>query len=389
MLQRLLPGLVVFLSLAPSSPAPAAPAAELTELHIDPARGDDRAPGSAERPLRSISAALARVPEPLERSMELHLAAGVHSTTGGVGMSEHSLALARTMRPGARVRIAPAKSGERVTFDWGNDDALIDARSGIWELERVTLGTYRAGQKRGIQSSSTAEVVATDIEFCLRSQSDAGLLARRGGRIVLNGAIRVNAQPPESGDTYCGIHATDQGVIEFDQRSGSSLVLGNGSLVASYWGSIRLGCDRASITCRTRSNCLSIGNSGRIDLRNTDTVLVATDPKNTPIGLEDDGHILAEDAHIKIQGKNDSAIALQKSSTLFCNDLELSGTFEYALWASSSSNFTGSFLGDIGRIEARTAASVCLERIHGKLIGPLEAKSGATITTPDRVITSR
>ena len=65
---------------------------------------------------------------------------------------------------------------------------------------------------------------------------------------------------------------------------------------------------------------VSIGNGGRIDLRNTVTTLRATDPKNTPIGLEDDGHVLAEDAHVVIEGPNDAAIALQKASAFFCND---------------------------------------------------------------------
>ena len=99
-------------------------------------------------------------------------------------------------------------------------------------------------------------------------------------------------------ETFCGVFATDHGVVEFDERDGSSLVLGNGNLSASYYGSIRLGCEEARVTSWTKSNNLAINNGGRIDLRNTPTVLRAQLRNNVPIGLEHDGHILAEDAHI-------------------------------------------------------------------------------------------
>jgi hypothetical protein len=354
-------------------------------LVVSIARGQDDAAGTKEHPLKSISAAIARLPDPLMNSVTISVEPGTYATTGGHGMSERSLELSRRMRAGVRVRIASSEA----VFAWNGGEPLVDVREGSWELSHLVVGSSSEGQKRGVQVSGPAEAIVDGVEFRLRSSSDAGLYARRGGRIVLRGAVRLNAPPPEEKESFCGILATDHGVIEFDERDGSSLVLGNGNLSVGNYGRIALGCATARIESRTGGNCLSIGNGGRIDLRNTETTLRATDPKNTPIGLEDDGHVLAEDAHVVIEGPNDAAIALQKASTFFCNDVELKGKFDHALWASSGSIFVGSFLGDVGRLEATTGASIHIERLKGKVVGHLEAKSGGVISLPDRVVGSR
>jgi hypothetical protein len=116
-------------------------------------------------------------------------------------------------------------------------------------------------------------------------------------------------------------------------------------------------------------------------------VLRAQLKNNTPIGLEHDGHILAEDAHLKIIGPNDSAIALQKASTLTCNDIELDGEFEYALWASSGSMFVGRFLTDVSKLDAKTGAQILVEGIAGRL-GEAVAQSGGLISLPNRLVRS-
>jgi hypothetical protein len=359
-------------------------------LHVDAARGDDTADGTREHPLKTISAAIARLPDSLDRSAAIELAPGNYTSTGAVAMNGHSLWLARRMRPGASVEIrGPEADGEAPVLAWTSGDSMVDAREGSWKLRHLVIGAGELGQKRGVQASGPVEVILQDVTFRLRSSSDAGVFARRGARIALRGRIRLNDPPPGESENFSGIVATDSGVVEFDERKGSSLEMGNGSLSASYYGSIRLGCEGASITSRSRSNCLSIANSGRIDLRNTPTRLVASDPKNTPIGLEHDGHVLAEDAKITIVGANDAAIALQKASTLTCNDVELKGKFEYALWASSGSMFVGSFAGDVGRLEARTGATIHVERVNGRIVGPIDARSGGLVSLPERVVTSR
>ncbi len=206
------------------------------------------------------------------------------------------------------------------------------------------------------------------------------------------GAIRLNDHLHDSApdESFCGIIATDHGLVRFVERRGASLELGNGSLSVGYYGCIRLGCETARITSwAEQSNNLAINNGGRIDLHNTTVTLRAKHRRNTPIGLEHDGHILGEDAHVIIEGENDSAIALQKASTFTCNDIELRGKFEYDLWASSGSMFVGRFLTDVGRIEASTGASINIEKIKGKLIGPVIAKRTGTISLPDRNVYSK
>lgn len=160
------------------------------------------------------------------------------------------------------------------------------------------------------------EVTLKDVTFRTRSNSDAGIYAHRGGKVTLLVRIRLNEHLHDEApdESFCGIIATDHGSVRFGERAGAVLEIGNGSLSASYWGAIRLGCERATITSWGRqSNNLAVNNSGRIDLHDTETTLRAKVPENTPIGPEHDGHILAEGAHIIIDGTNDCAISLQKA----------------------------------------------------------------------------
>ncbi len=177
--------------------------------------------------------------------------------------------------------------------------------------------------------------------------------------------------------------ATARASSQFGARDGASLDIGNGSLSASYWGAIRLGCQRATITSWGRqSNNLAVNNSGRIDLHDTETTLRANVKENTPIGPEHDGHILAEGAHVIIEGSNDCAIALQKASTFTCNDIELRGTFRKSVWAMSGSLFVGRFLTDVTRLEAHTGAGIHIEAIAGKLLEEPTADTGAVVSLP-------
>ena len=104
--------------------------------------------------------------------------------------------------------------------------------------------------------------------------------------------------------------------------------------------------------------------------------------ENTPIGPEHDGHILAEGAHVIIEGSNDCAIALQKASTFTCNDIELRGTFRKSVWAMSGSLFVGRFLTDVTRLEAHTGAGIHIEAIAGKLLEEPTADTGAVVSLP-------
>jgi hypothetical protein len=355
-----------------------------TELWVDPARGKDRAPGDQRRPLQTLAAAIARLPDPLAQSATIHLAAGAHELAGD---SDITLALMRRMRPGVAVRIAGARGGEPSVLAWPAH-TLVIATEGTWQLENVQIGAFATSQRRGVEVIGPGHVELRDVTFRLRSHSDAAIWARYGGRATLHGRIAVNEHLHDAAEdeTFSGLLATEHGVIEWGDRDDSSLELGNGSLSVRTYGMIRLGCARARVTCWTKSNNLTVNNGGRIDLLNTPIVLRAHLRNNTPIGLEHDGHILAEDAKITISGPNDSAIALQKASTLTCNDIALDGEFEYAIWASSGSMFVGRFLTDIHKVEASTGAGIHIEKVAGEVLGPVTAKSGGVVSLPDRVV---
>jgi subtilisin family serine protease len=226
----------------------------------------------------------------------------------------------------------------------------------------------------------------------LKTRNGAAIYAYRGGKVSLRGAIRINPDLHEhtNAETFAGIVADDHGLVQFVEREGASLDMGNGSLSAMYYGVIRLGCETARVTSWTeQGNTLAINNSGRIDLHSTKTTLQAKNPRNTPIGLEHDGHILAEGARVIIEGSNHNAIVLQKASTFTCNEIELRGTFRSTISAMSGSMFVGGFVGNVSRIEASTGASVNIEKIDGKLLGPVTATRCATISLPDRNVLSR
>jgi hypothetical protein len=356
-------------------------------IHVNVARGSDRNPGTASRPLKSISAALARLPDPLTRSVTIELAGRAHKTTGGRDMPSNVLELMRRMRPGVNVTIIgrPGADEQTPTLAWEGGRAMVDVREGDWWLENLYIGTFTKRQRRGVMVTGPGQVTLKNVTFRTRSISDAGIYAHRGGKVSLRGAIKLNEHLHDQAEeeTFCGIIATDHGLVRFVEREGASLDIGNGSLSASYYGCIRLGCETARVTSwGEQSNNLAINNGGRIDLHNTEVLLRAARRRNTPIGLEHDGHILGEGAHVIIEGENSMAIALQKASTFTCNDIELRGRFDYCLWASSGSMFVGRFLTDVGRIEATTGANINIEKIDGELIGPVIAKHAARISLP-------
>lgn len=359
-------------------------------IWVHATEGKDNHAGTERRPLRTLAAALALLPEPLARDVTIEFV-GTHERTGG--RDEAVLELAHRMRPGVEVRFVGRRDAndEVPVLDWRRGRSMVDAREGTWRIENVRVGTGSTEQRRGVVVEGPAHVTLKDVTFRLRSNSDAGIRAHRGGLVSLRGTIRLNEDLHDeaSDESFCGIVATDHGQVRFVERQGATLDLGNGSLSASYYGCIRLGCEWARITSWGRqSNNLAVNNGGRIDLHETTTTLCARVPENTPIGPEHDGHILAEDAHIRIEGKNDCAITLQKASTFTCNDIELAGEFRKSLWAMSGSMFVGAFLTDVNQLEAHTGAGVHIESIEGEVRGPVIVTSGGLISLPDRVVSA-
>lgn len=365
----------------------------MTTIHVDPVRGDDSWAGDSKYPLKSISAALDHLPYPLRNSVTIQLAPGVYTSTGGINMPSNSLYLFRRMQPSCRVVITGMKSRKDVLPILAWEGAhVIDAAEGQWSLEGLQIGNGSKRQRRGVMVTGPALVTLKDVSFRIRSLSDAAIYAQRGGKVTLAGSISINEDLHDRAEeeTFAGIIAEDHGLVRFIQSKGASLSMGNGSLSASYYGVIRLGCETARITSwGAQSNTLAVNNSGRIDLHGTKTRLCAKVKTNTPIGLEHDGHILAEGAHIIVEGNNSNAIVLQKASTLTCNDVELKGQFGHAIHAMSGSMFVGRFIGDVTAIRSSTGASVNIEKVTGSIIGPVIADTTGTISLPDKNIVAQ
>lgn len=353
-------------------------------LYVDAKKGSDRNPGSKRKPLKSLSGALAKLPPLVHQSVTIEIAAATLDSTGGHRMPERSLQLMREMPPQVWVTFR-GNGEERPILAWPGERRMIHAVRGNWRFDNLQIGNFSTRQRRGIMVEGPALVELKDIRFRLRSHSDAGIYVHRGGKVLLKGAIELNEHlDADMEESFCGIIADDHGLVRFVEREGAFLKMGNGSLSAQYYGCIRLGCETAEITSRAyQSNNLAANNGGRVDLHNTKTTLLATNPKNTPIGLEHDGHILAEDAHIIIKGENESAIALQKASTFTCNDIELKGTFKTSMWASSGSMFVGGFLTDVNVLDAKTGAGIHVERMKGKVLELPKTRSGGQVTLPD------
>src|SRR5262249_33916662 len=78
-------------------------AAQKTSLWVDAERGRAGAPGTNDKPCRSLSEALDLLPETLTRSVTIQVAGGDYPTTGGQNMPAERLELMRRMRPGVEV----------------------------------------------------------------------------------------------------------------------------------------------------------------------------------------------------------------------------------------------------------------------------------------------
>lgn len=395
MRQVVMAGLIA-LALAPAGQAEAAPTpTNLTEIWVDAARGRSSGKGTERSPLRSIAEALDLLPDPLPSSVTVHLAAGSYREEKTL---EGSLVLQRRMAEGVVVRFVGelGKERERGTaarpvLDWAPGGYLVVVRDGHWAFENVQFGDRRPRQRLGLDTRGPGHLELRNVRIRVASHSGAALFAQRGGLVELRGCIEINEdfheKVPEN-ESFAGIFAEDHGTVRFRERDGASLSVGNGSLSAGYCGVVRLGCETARVTSwGGQSNCIAVNNTGRVDLHGTTLQLRAALTSNTPIGLEDDGHVLAEGARIVIDaGEGGSGIVLQKASTLYCGDIEFKGTPKYTLLASSGSNFVGGFLGDVRDVHATTGATIHIGRCTGNMIGPFQATRGGVLSLPDGTV---
>ena len=266
---------------------------------------------------------------------------------------------------------------------------MILVREGEWWIENVQVGTGSTRQRRGVMAVGPAQITLKDVTFRTRSHSDAAIYADRGGLILLRGAIRINEHLHQNApdDSFSGIIATDHATVRFDETQGASLDIGNGSLSASYYGCIGLGCKTAKITSwGEQTNTLAINNGGRIDLHNTTTTVCAKHKRNTPIGLEHDGHILAEDATSSLRAKTTRPSRCKKPVHSRATTLNCEARLERPYGRPAAPCSLAHFLTDITDISANTSARINIESMGGKIRGTATAKRCGTISLPDRNI---
>ena len=356
------------------------------ELYVDGTKGNDRAAGTSAAPLRTIDAALARLPGRIDDDVLVHLSGDIRSPHGN---ESATLDFDRPMRPGRAVRFVGAKSDTILNWTAPDGAPLIDVTQGRWSFEDVQLGSRAKDQRAGVRVTGPAVLELHSVRIRTASVNSPGIHSTRGGLVELYGEIILNddlhdALGNAGKDSFCGIVADYSGVVRFREREHALLSVGNGSLSASYYGVIELGCATAQLTSwHEQANVIAVNNSGRVDLHSTKTVLAARNPRNTPIGLEDDGHVLAEGAPITIRGfDNSNAIVLQKASSFFCNDVTFDGPFHTALLASSGSTLLIGVIGDLPGGDATTGARIILEKCTGKQTRPVNGGNGGVVITP-------
>jgi hypothetical protein len=345
-------------------------------LFVDASTASAGGSGTREDPLPGLGAALERLPPLISNAITIHLAPGRYESWGGAAETKEGLTLDRPMSRSGRVSIvgSGAQFRERaplgeVVLDWGPGGFMVLARQGHWTLESLQIGRNRESQRGGVDVVGPALLELRDVRIRTGSRQGAGIRARHGGRVRLLGEILLKYG----------------GQVQFAQREGASLTLGNGNLDAGYYGVIELGSEQASVTSWSeRWNTISINNSGRVDLHGTTLRVAAPDPRNTLIGLEHDGHMLAEGAHVILEAQgNTNGVVLQKGSSLYCTDLEIVGEIRRSLVAMSGSNLVVGVDGDLEEVAASSGASIIVSRLSGRLIGPVKTRSGGHVTLPE------
>ena len=254
------------------------------DFYVDPVSGSDTATGTRSNPFRTVSAALARVPEVVATSFAIHLAPGTAPSTGAHGVPSGTLVLDRRTRrtsdsvvdvsvhfcgegPGFGV---PAEPGQ-VVLDWGSTP-LVEVKAGVWYFENVQLANRScSGSQQGLTVYGSESLVHLKaVRIRTGCHSGPGILASRSAEVRLYGAIELNEDLHDLAvaGSFCGIIAEYHAAVRFaDARVPEP---GQRVVECQVYGTIELGGAWARITSwGDQSNCLAVNNSGRIDLHST------------------------------------------------------------------------------------------------------------------------
>jgi hypothetical protein len=122
------------------------------DIFVNGIKGNDNAAGDRQHPLKTLSAAIERLPDPLTRPATIEWTGGIEATTGGKNMASNCLELMRRMKPDVHVSIVGHANpdGEFPRMAWEDNTALVDVREGDWRLEKVQIGTATTRQRRGV-----------------------------------------------------------------------------------------------------------------------------------------------------------------------------------------------------------------------------------------------
>ena len=322
------------------------------DYYVNPTTGNDGNAGTMGSPWQTVSKILDVLPEVVTTQYRVFLAPGTYTSTGAHGTPSNVLSLDRRMRrEGGTIDVScyfigtgPSFVGDaapgEVVLDFGSTP-LVLINGGTWYFQYVQVGDRSYGNsQQGFEVYGTDSLVRLrDVRIRTGSLSGSGIIASRGAAVQLYGTIEINEDlhEIELASSFAAITASYNGSVKY-RDPGGSLSIGNGTLSALYYGTIELGCDTARITSWNRqSNCLAINDSGRIDLHGTTTTLKAQHVDNTLIGLEDDGHILAEGADIILKTISGAPgrVIMQKASDFMGGTLQVDGP-RGALFSTSS-----------------------------------------------------
>lgn len=323
------------------------------DIYVSPTGNDTWSGQNSSYPVLTINRALQLINDPgtddqVSSSATINLLPGYYNNVGG---GYQNLLLEKNTRRDASITIRTS-SANAAKLNWMPGGFLVRVTKGKWKFENIQIGTGSTSQPNGIQvEGNGATLTLKNVSFETRGNDGAaGIYATRGAHIYLDGSIYLNsgyyyANQGVDTHTFSGITADHYGVIESINTPGiQRLMIGNGSLYAAYYGVIELGFETVQVASSAyQANCIMVEYSGRIDLKpGSEANLHAWNTSNTPLGLEDDGHVITEGAVVNIYDHgNTSAIVLQKSSVLTGNTFNLSGAFQYTIDAMSGSTFVG------------------------------------------------
>ncbi|MCX6872216.1 MAG: hypothetical protein NTW21_00170 [Verrucomicrobia bacterium] len=356
------------------------PVHAVTRIYVHPGSGKDSHKGlQANAPKRTIDAALKSIPAgALRDGYEILLAEGNYAATGGQGIAGSQNYLERPMSEfgkdfqitfrGMRPDFSAPAAIDKVVLDFASSAVLVMVKGGRYALQDLQIGNQsRHGQTQlGVSALGfDSEVTLRNVRIRTTSQTAGSIDAEDGAVINLAGTVEINedlhSAPDGAGEnTFAGISASYSAIIRTIEK-GTRISIGNGTFSVGYYGTVQVQDSEAIITSWTTSNCFAANNSGHIDVSRSTVTLKQRISRNTQIGPEDDGHIIADGAVINLANDDFSnTICLQKGSTLKGGTVRVTDRGKGIVYAMSGSRLAATLEGDWKTLNATTGARLMI-----------------------------